>query len=188
MGDKAVWTKERDTFVEKMVNLFPRLHALAVGPGLGRNERVFEAVAKVIEAAREKNLPMIIDADGLVLVQQRPDLVKGYKAAVLTPNANEYRLISKAVLGTDSAELAALCAALDGPIVVQKGRIDRICGPGLQTPLECDFAGAPRRPGGLGDFLAGSLSVFVGWAIAREADPLHACVAACTLVRHACLA
>jgi len=187
-SDEAEWTKERDMFVDRMVNLFPRLHALAVGPGLGRHSRVFEAVAKVIEAAREKKLPMIIDADALVLIQQRPDLVKGYREAVLTPNANEYRLISEAVLGTASAELAALCAALDGPIVVQKGRVDRVCGPGLETPLECSFDGAPRRPGGLGDFLSGSLSVFVGWAVAQSQDPLLACMAACTLVRHSCRA
>jgi len=186
--DDAVWMPECDACVEKMVQLFPRLHALVIGPGLGRNERVFEAAARVIEAAREKSVPLILDADSLVLVQQRPSLVKGYSCAVLTPNANEYRLLCKSVMGVDSVPLPELCSALDGPIILQKGATDRICKPGMEAPLTCCDEGAPRRPGGLGDFLAGTLSVLLAWALNRRQDPLQACLAACSLVRHACKA
>ena len=39
-------------------------------------------------AARARELPLVIDADGLWLINQRPELVRGYRGAVLTPTAN----------------------------------------------------------------------------------------------------
>eukprot|EP01048_Picozoa_sp_COSAG05_P026338 COSAG05_NODE_7135_length_852_cov_0.849934_1_plen_108_part_00 len=56
---------EQDRMVAAMVALLPRLHALTIGPGLGRDDRVLGAVARVIEAARIQSLPLVIDADGL---------------------------------------------------------------------------------------------------------------------------
>lgn len=42
-----------------------RLDALVLGPGLGRADSSFETVEHVVEAAREKQLPLVIDAVGL---------------------------------------------------------------------------------------------------------------------------
>eukprot|EP00931_Biecheleriopsis_adriatica_P115119 TRINITY_DN90958_c0_g1_i1.p1 TRINITY_DN90958_c0_g1~~TRINITY_DN90958_c0_g1_i1.p1 ORF type:complete len:391 (-),score=100.77 TRINITY_DN90958_c0_g1_i1:28-1200(-) len=185
-SDAAVVAMEQSRMVEKMEALLPRFHAMAIGPGLGRDDRVLEAVARVIEAARARSLPLVIDADGLWLIERRPELVKGYSTAVLTPNAAEYRRLAKAVLGDEAADLRKLCDEMAGPIILQKGAVDRICRPGSAI-LECSEEGAPRRPGGLGDFLAGSLAVLLGWTLARPgAEPMLACQAACTLVRRAC--
>merc|ERR1712046_111185 len=95
--------------------------------------------------------------------------------------------------GFSDANLQAACDALKGPIVVLKGPADRIaspCLPGREPApiLVCDEEGAPRRPGGLGDFLSGSMAVFVGWAAERRVDPRYACQAASFLVRRACKA
>jgi len=184
--DEAAVSAEQDRMVEKMEALLPRLHALAIGPGLGRDDRVLAGVARVIEACRARGLPLVIDADGLWLIERRPDLMRGYSAAVLTPNAAEYRRLAKAVLGDEGAGLPELCKGLAGPVVLQKGRVDRMCRPG-DAVLECAEEGAPRRPGGLGDFLAGSLATVLGWTAAREREPLLACQA-CALVRRACRA
>lgn len=183
--DGQVVTAEQDRMVEKMEGLLPRFHALAIGPGLGRDDRVLAAVARIIEACRKRSLPLVIDADGLWLIERRPDLLKGYTAAVITPNAAEFRRLAKALINDENAPAASVCEALAGPVVVQKGAVDRIYSP-QKAPLECDEQGAPRRPGGLGDFLSGSLAVFLGWAALRRQDPLRACQAACTLVRRAC--
>ena len=114
-------------------------------------------------------------------------------------------------------DLADVVAALDGPIVVQKGPVDKVAGYLLEsdvdepqstispvrraTILECAAPGAPRRPGGLGDFLAGSLGTMLAWAAATTKPAaataarsetaatltlMHACVASCALVRDAC--
>lgn len=68
---------------------------------------------------------------------------------------------------------------------MQKGSVDVICAPGNAATLRCEEEGAPRRPGGLGDFLSGSMAVFVGWAALTRKDRRYACLAACTLVRRA---
>jgi len=184
--DAATSEQEQEAFVDRM-GVLPRLHALCIGPGLGRHEGVLAAVARVVAAARERGLPLVIDADGLWLVTQRPDLVKGYGRAILTPNLMEYRRLAKAVVGDEDADLQALCEALDGTVVLQKGPIDRVfaAGAGLAAPLECSERGAPRRPGGIGDLLAGSLSTVAAWTVEREQSLPRACHAACTLVRRA---
>ena len=53
------------------------LHSLAIGPGLGRHPAVLQAVASVILEAKQRQLPLVIDADGLWLITQQPTLVKG---------------------------------------------------------------------------------------------------------------
>eukprot|EP01048_Picozoa_sp_COSAG05_P026339 COSAG05_NODE_7135_length_852_cov_0.849934_2_plen_111_part_01 len=105
---------------------------------------------------------------------------------MLTPNKAEYRRLAQAVVGDQDAELTVLCQAMEGPTVVLKGAVDRVSGPDGQPPLEVAEEGAPRRPGGLGDFLSGSLAVLLAWSVMRGHDQRYACVAACGLVRRAC--
>ena len=61
----------------------PDLHALVIGPGLGREPAVLEAVMRIIEKAKVRQLPLVLDADGLWLLTQQPDLLRGYHAAVV---------------------------------------------------------------------------------------------------------
>lgn len=183
--DPGVVLEEQNRMVAKMEALLPRFHALVIGCGLGRDMRVLNATARVIEMAKERRLPLVLDADALWLVERQPEVVAGYEQAVLTPNAAEFRRLCQA-LGAQDMTLPQLCEKLKGPIVLQKGAVDRICRPGQVEPLSCSEPGAPRRPGGLGDFLAGSLAVLLGWAVARRRDPIFACQAASMLVRRAC--
>ena len=172
-SSKQLFEEEQDQMVERVVGLFPRLHALVIGPGLGRNERVLAAVARIIVAARAEQLPLIIDADGLWLICQQPELVAGYRRCVLTPNAAEFGRLAKAVSsgGGGSSDppttAAELCEALKGPVLLRKGSTDEICRPGFKAcdVVKCDATGCPRRPGGLGDFLAGTTAVLVSWAV-----------------------
>lgn len=78
--------------------LLPRLHTLVIGPGLGREEYMQSAARIAIQLARQRSIYIVIDADGLYLVQAEPELVKGYRRAVLTPNVVEFkRLCDSAV-------------------------------------------------------------------------------------------
>lgn len=186
--DGAVVEAEKARMVKKMVDLLPRLHAMAIGPGLGRDDRVLDAVKEVILRCREHELPLVIDADGLWLIQHSPEILQGYGNAVITPNVAEYGRLAAAVMGNSAASPQEVCDKMAGPILLQKGPVDRIFSPGKTTPLECAEPGAPRRPGGLGDFLAGSLSTFLGWSRLAGQDPARACQASCTVVRRACSA
>jgi ATP-dependent NAD(P)H-hydrate dehydratase len=173
--------------VDRVASLLPRLHVLAIGPGLGRLPAVLEAVAAIIKVAKSKELPIVIDADGLWLINQRPELVKGYPYAILTPNMMELRRLNTAVLGEAAADTTGseLAVALEGPIIVCKGSTDRVCTPDGAV-LECLEAGALKRPGGLGDLLCGTIATIAQWAKAADKPLAWACVAACTVVRRAC--
>lgn len=72
---------------DKIALVFPRIDALVVGPGLGRDAAVLELSRELIRRAKEAEMPIVLDGDALFLVSQAPDTIKGYTKAVLTPNA-----------------------------------------------------------------------------------------------------
>lgn len=189
------YEEEIERFVANVDAVLPRLHALVIGPGLGRHPHVLMGVALIIENARRQNIPLVIDADGLWLITESLHLLRGYQAAVLTPNKMEYRRLAVAACGREDVTLPELVCALGGPTVVQKGPVDLICSPGLQpgclegmeAPLEVAEESSPRRPGGIGDLLAGTVAVIFAWSRqVRSKDIRRACEAACVLVRRAC--
>ncbi|DAA23710.1 ATP-dependent (S)-NAD(P)H-hydrate dehydratase isoform X2 [Bos indicus x Bos taurus] len=147
----------------------PRLHALVVGPGLGRDDALLENVKGILEASKARGIPVVIDADGLWLIAQQPALIQGYRKAVLTPNHVEFGRLSEAVLGVplDGGDrhgaVLRLSQALGNVTVVQKGEQD-VISDGEQV-LECSQEGSGRRCGGQGDLLSGSLGVLAHWAL-----------------------
>lgn len=165
-----------DQISASIVEMLPRLHVLVIGPGLGRDPLMQETVARVIRAARERSIPLVLDADALQLVQKDPGLVRGYALAVLTPNVVEFSRLCKS-LGIDeaktkegasgggdekeTAKVEALARALGGVTVVQKGAKDFITN-GEDT-LIVDLEGGLKRSGGQGDTLTGSIATFLGW-------------------------
>lgn len=151
-----------------ILDLLPRLHVLVIGPGLGRDEITLQQVAAIIKAARNHDppIPIVLDADGLFLINSDPDLIKGYKECILTPNVVEFARIAKAIgvnldEGSRDKDCEKLAKALGGVCVIQKGKDDHIStGEGTTT---CDFKGGLKRSGGQGDTLTGSLGTFLAW-------------------------
>lgn len=177
-----------DTVASRIIDMLPRLHVLVIGPGLGRDPLMQDTVTKVVEAARKQNMPVVLDADALQVVQRRPALVRGYKLAVLTPNVVEFGRLCKALgieeeeeeeevvvvqkkvdaadgkdksKGKEAAKVEALARALDGVTIVQKGFKDLISDG--ETTLTVDLTGGKKRSGGQGDTLTGSIATFLGW-------------------------
>ena len=167
--------------VREVCEWLPRLDALVIGPGLGRDEAVLSSAEAVMCAALERGLPLVLDGDGLFLVTRNPSLLQSRGAAarvVLTPNVNEFRRLRDALCiaapaagADDAAVLNKMSGALGGATLVQKGHADLIAG-ATGHVLRCTAEGAPRRCGGQGDVLAGTTAVFVAWAMAaaRRAD------------------
>ncbi|PNI38252.1 NAXD isoform 1, partial [Pan troglodytes] len=155
--------------VREVEKWLPRLHALVVGPGLGRDDALLRNVQGILEASKARDIPVVIDADGLWLVAQQPALIHGYRKAVLTPNHMEFSRLYDAVLrgpmdSDDShGSVLRLSQALGNVTVVQKGERD-ILSNGQQV-LVCSQEGSSRRCGGQGDLLSGSLGVLVHWAL-----------------------
>uniref|UniRef100_A0A8C5Q8I2 ATP-dependent (S)-NAD(P)H-hydrate dehydratase n=1 Tax=Leptobrachium leishanense TaxID=445787 RepID=A0A8C5Q8I2_9ANUR len=172
----------------------PRLHTLVVGPGLGRADSILENAKSVIEKATSKGIPIVIDADGLLLVAQEPAIIQGYQRAVLTPNFMEFSRLYEAMLTepVDSSDqhgsVLRLSQAMGNVTIVQKGERDFISDG--DKVLVCTHEGSNRRCGGQGDLLAGSLGVLVHWAFPAGPEKINgqnpflvAAFGACSLTR-----
>lgn len=171
-SSKTLAASHEDPSVEEMISpildLLPRLHVLVIGPGLGRDEITLKQVAAVIRAARNQDppMPIVVDADGLFLINSQPELVKGYRDCILTPNVVEFARLAKSFgVDVDEGDPTTVCEkvakALGGVCIVQKGKDDYISnGEGTTT---CNFQGGLKRSGGQGDTLTGSLGTFLAW-------------------------
>lgn len=146
----------------------PRLHSLVVGPGLGRNDLILDNTRNIIEQAKERLLPIVIDADGLFLITQDPDIIAGYNKAILTPNVVEFSRLYEKVIGDTPMQaepvvnVKTLCEKMGNVTIVQKGEND-IISDGKQV-LVCCNEGSPRRCGGQGDLLSGTMGTFAYWS------------------------
>ncbi|KAK0608499.1 hypothetical protein LWI29_031640 [Acer saccharum] len=171
-----------------------RFDCLVVGPGLGRDPYLLECVSEIMKHARQSNVPIVIDGDGLFLVTNSLDLVSGYPLAVLTPNVNEYKRLVQKVLSCevndrDAPELLqSLAKRIGGVTILQKGKSDLISDG--DTVKSVSIYGSPRRCGGQGDILSGSVAVFLSWARAKEKSTISnptvsGCIAASALLRKA---
>ena len=155
-----------DSVSEQVVGMLDRLHVVVIGPGLGRDPAMQETCARVMTEAKKKNVSFVLDADGLYLAQTRPDLVKGYKECILTPNVVEFgRLAKSQNIDTSKEDPTKLCEklanALGGVTIIQKGQVDYISN-GTRT-LISDGEGGLKRSGGQGDTLTGSLATLLAY-------------------------
>lgn len=155
-----------DSISKEVVDMLSRLHVVVIGPGLGRDSAMQETCARVITEARSKNIPFVLDADGLYLAQTRPELVDGYKECILTPNVVEFARLAKAKnIDVDSEDPEKLCEKLSqafgGVTIIQKGAKDYISN-GTHT-LISDGEGGLKRAGGQGDTLTGSLATLLAY-------------------------
>jgi hydroxyethylthiazole kinase-like uncharacterized protein yjeF len=137
-----------------------RIGAVLVGPGLGRNKRLF---TRALLSRR----PLVIDGDALRLL----DLRDG-KGAILTPHEGEFEALFGKLPGS-KAERAAEAARRSGAVVVYKGPDTIVAAPdgqlGFAPPAPAWLATA-----GTGDVLAGMIAALRcrGW------DPFYAAKAA----------
>lgn len=145
-----------------------RFDCMVIGPGLGRDPFLLDCVSKIMRHARESNVPIVIDGDGLFLVTNSLDLVRGYPLAVLTPNVNEYKRLVEKVLNCDVSDedapgqLLSLAKGIGKVTILRKGKSDLISDGEIVQSVS--IYGSPRRCGGQGDILSGSVAVFLSWA------------------------
>lgn len=156
--------------LEEVFEAAGRAKALAVGPGLGREE---EAKALVRRLLAEVALPAVVDADALF------ELEPGEWPAprVLTPHEGELARL----LGRESSEVAAhrLASVQEAAerfdcVVVLKGEDSLVAAPGGGVLVSA--LGLPSlATAGTGDVLTGVTAAF----LAKGLEPQHAAAAAC---------
>lgn len=101
---------------------------------------------------------MVLDADALHFVSKCPDIIKGCKNAILTPNAREFDKLYAAVYQSEPSQsqkddqenimLKDLCNTLGGITILRKGTRDFISDGTTLTMV--NERGSARRCGGQG--------------------------------------
>jgi NAD(P)H-hydrate epimerase len=141
-------------------------HALAIGPGLGRDE---SATACVRALVRESSAPIVMDADALNAFAGEHETLRDRKAdAVLTPHVGELTRLVGHPLGDRTTEARSLAAASEA-VVLLKGTRTVIATP--DGELRINPTGTPAlATAGTGDVLTGG----IGALLARGLQPFAA--------------
>ncbi len=148
-----------------------RAGALAIGPGLGRDDEQRALVRRLLE---ELDLPAVVDADALF----RLEPFQRSAPTVLTPHAGELgRLLGRESAWVSAHRVAALNEAVGtfGCVVLLKGADTLIGAPGegvLARPVNTPALATA----GTGDVLTGIVAAF----LAKGVDPRLAAAAAAT--------
>ena len=125
-----------------------RYSAIAVGPGIGTDERTQEALHQLLEN-RPPTTPLVLDADAINILSLRPEWLPLAKGSIITPHAGEYRRLFG---DADPAEMARTY----GLTIVQKAHHTRIYSPDEQMH-ENHTGNAGMATAGSGDVLTGIL-------------------------------
>jgi ADP-dependent NAD(P)H-hydrate dehydratase / NAD(P)H-hydrate epimerase len=150
-----------------------RYRAVAVGPGLGRDDRAQAAARRLVA---EAPIPIVVDADGLNALAADPSPLRvrhaaGFPTAVLTPHAGEFERLAGHAVGDDRIADARTLAAQTAAIVLLKGP-----GTVIATPDGRAFVNPSGGPAlataGTGDVLTG----VIAGLLANGADPVEAAV------------
>jgi ADP-dependent NAD(P)H-hydrate dehydratase / NAD(P)H-hydrate epimerase len=162
-------------WADQVLSDLHRFHALAIGPGLGREDHTAPSVTKVVMDAV---VPVVIDGDGLFALTWNehgaPTMLRARQVAtVLTPHDGEYALLTGAPPGADRLLAARRLAADTSATVLLKGPTTVLAAPDGQALLVTN--GDQRlATAGSGDVLSGIVAAF----LAEGGDALRAAAAA----------
>lgn len=154
---EAVLQHDReDTFIAEAVNT-DDFEAVALGPGLGRNE---ETAIAVMTQIRRSQCPVVLDADALnMLADHRTWLNQLPRELILTPHPAEFdRLAGSVSNGSfDRLSRAHDLAQRLGAYIILKGHYSALCTPDGEIILN-PTGNAGMATAGSGDVLTGIIT------------------------------
>jgi ADP-dependent NAD(P)H-hydrate dehydratase / NAD(P)H-hydrate epimerase len=147
-----------------------RCKAAVIGPGIGRREATGRSVVEFVDRL---DLPVVIDADGLIpfgIASDAAKILEQRRApSVLTPHDGEFARLAGAPPGVDRVASTKDLARRLGAIVLLKGSTTIVATPSGEVLFVT--SGSPRlATAGTGDVLSGVIGAF----IARGVEPFHA--------------
>ncbi|HHW02428.1 MAG TPA: NAD(P)H-hydrate dehydratase [Thermoanaerobacterales bacterium] len=169
-------TPERSISVkalEKALEFASGCDAVAVGPGLSRQDEARDFIRQFVAACP---VPMVIDADGLNALAEEPEILAGLKVpAVITPHPGEMaRLLSTDAGAVQEERMGTVRKAANRfrCVALLKGARTLIATP--EGDLWINPTGNPgMATGGSGDVLTGMIAAFM----ARGMKPQDAALA-----------
>ena len=149
-------------FVDAALDDVDRFGALVVGPGLGRDEGVLEAVRGCVSTAP---VPVLVDGDAITAVAGAPGgaaaLLAGRGApTVLTPHDGEFRTLTGDAPGADRFAAVAAAAGELGACVLLKGPTTIVAEPG-GAALAVRSGDERLATAGSGDVLSGIVAALL---------------------------
>lgn len=153
---------------ERLLEDLMQYSAIAIGPGLGVDRQDGLLIRKILETTDK---PVILDADGLNLLQDDLDVMKHSRAdLIITPHPGEAaRLLGRntADINKDRLKSARELATVTGAITVLKG-----AGTVVATPEGKTYINTTGNPGmatgGSGDVLTGVITALSGQGLSSE--------------------
>lgn len=156
-----------------------RLSVLAIGPGLGQTRLAYE----LVKTALLHPAPLVIDADGLNMIAEHPDLAEPcaqrLSPTLLTPHPGEAARLLKSsatAIQANREQAANELAAHFHAFVALKGAGTVLAAPDGTQEINPTGNPALSAPG-VGDVLTGVLSAFLArlepWEALRRAVWLH---------------
>ena len=156
---------------DRALEIMDGKNALVTGPGISALEETAGFLRRILAG---RKMPAVIDADGLNIIAQNPDIKKQAAGVVLTPHPAEMaRLCGKttAQIQADRIGAARDFARETGTFVVLKGARTVTATP--EGKVFINPTGNPAMAsGGMGDVLAG----VIGGLLAQGYPPQDACV------------
>ncbi|MFH1327718.1 MAG: NAD(P)H-hydrate dehydratase [Candidatus Bathyarchaeota archaeon] len=153
--------KENISLIQTFMN---RTTAVVIGPGLGVHRDTVEAIRNLLDIAEKLKKPLVLDADALKIFGELEHSLKGN--CILTPHAEEYKLLTGESLPTDFDKRVAQIkktAKEKGVVILLKGNVDIITD-GDRVKLNLT-GNAGMTAGGTGDTLAGAIGGFMAQGI-----------------------
>jgi NAD(P)H-hydrate epimerase len=154
---------------ERLFEDLMQYSAIAIGPGLGDEIKNGNLIKKIINTTDK---PVVIDADGLNLLQEDPGMMRQAKAKlIITPHPGEAARLLKqktAEINGNRLESARGLAAVTGAVTVLKGADSVVATPEGKTYI--NTTGNPgMATGGSGDVLTGVIAALAGQGLEPEA-------------------
>lgn len=171
LPETALETLGKDS-VERVLEIIKeRKTAVAIGPGISTTNETREFLYEII---RNCEVPMLIDADGLTLVSDNPQILKQANAPViLTPHPGEMSRLAQ--ISTEKVQADRIGVSLEfsskyNAYLVLKGARSIISTPSGEVFINTT-GNAGMASGGMGDVLTG----IIGGLLAQGLDPADAC-------------
>lgn len=166
--------------MNKIKILLERMHAIIIGPGLGRDLSMLNSIKEIIKyilTERDGMIPIVIDADGLYLISQDKEVREMLTQfplgrIILTPNIIEFKRISNAIASDkkitndefDDIKMGHFISNELNCILVRKGKEDHIYSPNNDNVLINKQEGSNKRVGGQGDTLTGTIGCMLSYS------------------------
>lgn len=173
---EAVGTRLPETgWADDVIKGADRFAAIALGNGLGLDERAMNDVRRLIA---ESPVPVVVDADAITLLATGDEIDRITRpTTILTPHDGEFGRLFRSLFDRDPGpdrigDTAALARRL-GAVVLRKGPTTIVAGPGERVLVSAS-GDARLATLGTGDVLAGAIAALV----ARGAPLLEGTAAA----------